>query len=361
MDTTKRTEPPEPGAAAPQKTPRAGQSAFSRAVGAVGIVICVALIVAFIQGLKFSQEFLPAADEAGEVVVTIPEGAATARIGQLLQAGGAIRSARAFGWAIRLQSRLKGRPVVLKAGEMALDPSLPVWGVIDQLARGTYKLHPFTVPEGRNMFEIAQMVEAAGLGDREEFLALCRDRAFIGSLGLQEDSLEGYLFPETYNFPKGTPLKAVIKTMVDSFFTVWGKYDGQAGASNLSRHELVTLASLVEKETAAPQERPIIAGVFRNRLQKGMKLQTDPSVVYGLPAFSGPITKKELAANHPYNTYVIDGLPPGPIANPGEASLAAAVNPAQVGYLYFVSKNDGTHQFSNTLAEHNRAVRQYQR
>ncbi len=205
------------------------------------------------------------------------------------------------------------------------------------------------------------MIEAAGLGRADDFLALCRDHSFINSLGLQEDSLEGYLFPETYNFPKGTPLKTIVKSMTDSFFDVWKKYDSPAKEAGLTRHEAITLASIVEKETGAAQERPLIAGVFHNRLKKGMRLQTDPTVVYGLKDFNGNITRADLAADHPYNTYIIPALPPGPITNPGEAAIAAAVKPAQVSYLYFVAKNDGTHQFSNTLNEHNRAVRQYQR
>ncbi len=341
---------------------RTGPGLFSRAFGVVGIVISLGLIWAFLWGLKFSNEFLAPETESRELVVTIPEGAAAPRIGQILEEAGAIKSAEAFGWALKIKNRLnRGKPIVLKAGELALDPSLPVWEIIDLAAKGNYKLYPFTVPEGKNMFEIAKMVEAAGLGSAEDFLDLCRDRQFINSLGLSEKNLEGYLFPETYNFPKGTPLKTVIKTMTDSFFNIWKKYDSQSREAGLTRHEAITLASIVEKETGAAPERPIISGVFHNRLKKGMRLQTDPTVVYGLTNFSGSITQRDLAAEHPYNTYIIPALPPGPIANPGEAAIAAAVKPATVSYLYFVSKNDGTHQFSNTLNEHNRAVRQYQR
>jgi UPF0755 protein len=349
--------PPEPGKI------KTGPGCFSRLFGLAGIAVCVGLIAAFLMGLKYSVLFLPAADENREVVVAIPEGIGPGRIGEILEKAGVIKSAQAFVWTIKAKSRLDGRPVVLKAGEMALNPAQPVWKVIDSLVRGNYKLYPFTVPEGRNIFEIAQMIETQGLGSATEFLKLCRDQAFIRSLGFEGGTLEGYLFPETYNFPKGTPLKTIIKTMTDAFLKVWQKYETAAQNNVLTRHQLVTLASIVEKETGVPRERPLIAGLFVNRLGRGMKLQTDPTVIYGLlPGFNGDLTRQDLASPTPYNTYVIDGLPPGPITNPGEAALAAAVRPdIMQPYLYFVAKNDGTHYFSKTLAEHNRMVNQYQR
>jgi len=346
-----------------QKIPT-GPGTFSRIIGFIGIIIVVSLIVAFITGLKYSGLFLAPEVESREVVVSIPEGAGAARIGEILEEAGVIKSADAFVWTLKIKSRLKkNQPVVLKAGEMALDPSLPVWKTIDLIAKGNYKVYPFTVPEGRNMYEIAKMIEEAGLGSGAEFLALCRDKNFINSLGLNADSLEGYLFPETYNFPKGTPLRAIIKTMTDTFFKVWSKYADEAKSKGWTRQTVITLASIVEKETGAPKERPVIAGVFWNRLEQGMKLQTDPTIVYGLlpDNFSGNITRKDIDNPHPYNTYHIPGLPPGPIANPGEAAIKAVITPDVVPYLYFVSKNDGTHEFSRTLAEHNRAVNKYQR
>ncbi len=341
---------------------RSGPGCLSRTVGLVGIVVTLGLIVAFIAALKYSVLFLAPEQQSRELVVSIPEGASAATIASILEHEGAIRSAKAFLWTLKLKSRLQpSQPVLLKAGEMALDPSLPVWDTIDLLAKGRYKLYPFTVPEGKNIFEIAQLVEKAGLGSRADFLALCRNKAFIASLGLDADSLEGYLFPETYNFPKGMELQSIIKTMTEAFFKIWPKYSAAAEEKGLSLHEVVTLASLVEKETGAPEERPIIAGVFFNRLARKMKLQTDPTIIYGLTEFSGTITKKDINTPHPYNTYIIPGLPPGPIANPGEAAISAVVKPDIVPYLYFVSKNDGTHEFSRTLAEHNRAVQKYQR
>jgi UPF0755 protein len=201
----------------------------------------------------------------------------------------------------------------------------------------------------------------AGFANMDEFVRLCRDRTFIQSLGIQADSLEGYLFPETYLFPRDTSTQDVIKAMAARFFKVWDKYADMARGHELSRHQIITLASIVEKETGAPQERPMIAAVFLNRLKKKMRLETDPTVIYGIPDFDGNLTKKHLQTPTPYNTYVIDGLPPGPIANPGEDSIKAVLQPANTDYLFFVSKNDGTHQFSRTLKEHNQAVSQYQK
>ncbi|MDR1043631.1 MAG: endolytic transglycosylase MltG [Candidatus Adiutrix sp.] len=345
-----------------EKKIRTGPGCLSRLFGFFGIVLTVAGILAFLAGLKYSVLFLAPEEESREVVVSIPDGASAAKIGQLLEEAGVIKSADAFVWTLKAKSRLKKAPIVLKAGEMALDPSLPVWTTLDLIARGNYKLYPFTVPEGRNIYEIAQLVETAGFGSQADFLALCRDQDFIKSLGLSGESLEGYLFPETYSFSKGTPLKSIIRTMTEAFDQVWRKFESLAREKGLSKEEVVTLASIVEKETGVGRERPVIAGVFFNRLAKGMRLETDPTVIYGLfPDFNGNITRKDLQTPHPYNTYVIAGLPPGPISNPGEAAVSAVVKPDIVPYLFFVSRNDGTHDFSETYDEHRRKVNRYQR
>ena len=167
--------------------------------------------------------------------------------------------------------------------------------------------------------------------------------------------------PETYHFVKGTTAREIVQAMVDRFWQVWKRYQIPAASQSLNRHEVITLASIIEKETGAESERPLIAAVFLNRLEIGMPLQTDPTVIYGLRDFDGNLTRKHLTTMTPYNTYLIPGLPPGPIANPGEDSIKAILEPAPVNYLYFVSKNDGTHYFSKTLAEHNRAVHRYQK
>jgi UPF0755 protein len=329
-------------------------------VGFTGIIVVGGLIFGFLSLLVYSQNFLAPESVSREVVVTIPKGASNAQIGQILSQAGVIRSKDAFVWALKILSWAR-RPASLKAGEQALDPSQDVWRTIATLSKGNFKLYPFAVPEGKTMAEIAKAVEAAGLGRASDFLALCHDPAFIASLGIRARTLEGYLFPETYSFPRGTPLKAIVSAMVEQFFRVWNRYGATAALKGMSVNDVVTLASIVEKETGRPNERPLIAGVFLNRLEKGMRLQTDPTVIYGLSDFNGNLTRDDLANPHPYNTYVHQGLPPGPIASPGEEAISAVLNPAMGDYLYFVSKNDGSHYFSSTLAEHNRMVNRYQR
>ena len=360
-----------PGSALIEETPKGkkkkriktGPSLFIRLFSIGAIVFLMAVLGLFLWGINYSKNFMAPEEVSRELLVTIPEGATVAQIGEVLEKSGAIRSADAFVWTVRLKSKITRKAIVLKAGEMALDPSLPVWGIVTLIAKGNYKLYPFTIPEGRNIYEIAAAIEQNSLGSKADFLALCQDKTFIQSLGLNEKSLEGYLFPDTYNFPKGTSLKIIAKTMVERFFKVWETYKGKAGVKGLDRHQVVTLASIVEKETGAPEERPLIAGVFFNRLEKGMRLETDPTVIYGLlpDKFSGNITRSNLQDPNPYNTYVNFGLPPGPIANPGEEALSAVLSPARVDYLFFVSKNDGTHHFSKSLKEHNQMVNKYQR
>ncbi|MDR2405861.1 MAG: endolytic transglycosylase MltG [Deltaproteobacteria bacterium] len=344
---------------APKKI-KTGPSLTGRLVGLIGLAAVVALIFGFHYVLEYSNKFSPPDTQSREVLVTIPQGASYPEIAHILKENGLIKDEGAFLLAIRLKSKLK-QPVGIKAGEQALDPSLNTWETIKTLVKGNFKFYPFTIPEGRNLREIATTVQNAGLGSAKDFLALCYDKTFIQSLGIQADSLEGYLFPETYNFPKNTPLSTIIKAMTTQFFKVWNKYNTLAAAKGLSQNEVLTMASIVEKETGAAQERPLIAAVFFNRLDKKMRLQTDPTVIYGLPNFNGNLTRADLETPHPYNTYVIQGLPPGPIASPGEDSIKAVLNPANTKYLYFVSKNDGTHHFSNTLAEHNKMVAQYQK
>ncbi|MDR1109486.1 MAG: endolytic transglycosylase MltG [Deltaproteobacteria bacterium] len=339
---------------------RTGPSKFARTIGIAGLLIVIGLLMAFLYVLRYSDNFLAPEETSREIVVTIPQGFSNAQTADLLAKAGAIKSSEAFMWAVRIRSRLR-KPVSIKAGEQVLDPALSVWENISLLEKGNFKFYPFTVPEGWTMRDIARAVENAGLGKASDFLSLCRDKAYVSSLGLGGDSLEGYLFPETYSFPKGTPLKSIAKAMTDHFKRVWEKYDRQASSKGLSLNEVVTLASIVEKETGAASERPLIASVFFNRLKKKMRLQTDPTVIYGLQDFNGNLTRADLETRHAYNTYVIDGLPPGPIANPGEEAIKAVLNPAPGRYLYFVSKNDGTHHFSETLAEHNRMVNRYQR
>ncbi|MDR2340555.1 MAG: endolytic transglycosylase MltG [Deltaproteobacteria bacterium] len=339
---------------------KTGPSLLGRMFGLAGIAVVLGLIIAFLFLLQYADRFGPPETTSREILVTIPQGAGAQEVAKLLKAKGVIKDEGAFLWAVRIRSKLR-QPVDIKAGEQALDPSQNAWEQIKVLAKGNFKFYPFTIPEGKNLREIAMTVEAAGFGKADDFLRLCYDPEFIRSLGIDAPSLEGYLFPETYNFPKDTQPRAIIRAMAGQFLKVWSKYDTLAAARGLNRNEVLTLASIVEKETGAPSERPLIAAVFFNRLDKKMRLQTDPTVIYGIPNFDGNLTRAHLETPHPYNTYVIQGLPPGPIASPGEDSISAVLNPAKSKYLYFVSKNDGTHHFSTTLAEHNKMVAQYQR
>jgi UPF0755 protein len=222
-------------------------------------------------------------------------------------------------------------------------------------------VHQVTIPEGLAGQQIAELLADRGLVDRDRFVSLLRDRETLGRFGLEGESLEGYLFPDTYRVVKGLNEEAIAQRMVRRFQEMFGPEE-QARARELQMTvpEVVTLASLIEREAHVPEERPLISSVFHNRLRRGMPLQSDPTVMYALSRFSGRLTKANLQAPSPYNTYLRQGLPPGPIANPGRASIMAALYPASSRYLYFVSKNDGTHAFSTTLREHDARVRRYQ-
>jgi len=249
----------------------------------------------------------------------------------------------------------------LQAGEYILSASKSPEQILEILVKGKVKLYRITIPEGMNIYEIAVLVEIADFCRKEDFINLCHDKTFIVSLGIQSISLEGYLFPDTYFFPKNTSCQTVITTMVAHFNNIFTKeWQEQAKTMGFSVHDIVTLASIIEKETGDAQERPLISSVFHNRLKKNMRLESDPTVIYGIENFDGNIKRKHLEMVTPYNTYQIKGLPLGPIANPGAMSLQAALNPAHTEYIFFVSKKDTTHQFSKTIQEHNKAVEQYQ-
>jgi UPF0755 protein len=339
---------------------KTGPSLFSRIVGFTGLIVCGVAIFLFIEFLNYTSMWAAPEKKSREVVIDIPQNTDLAEVAKMLKKEGIIKNEKAFLRAFRLKSFVK-KNIAVRAGEMSLDPSKDVWATIDSLNKGKIKYYRFTVPEGLGMAEIARLVEKEGIGSAEEFWALCHDQDFIKSLGVDAVNLEGYLFPETYTYKKGDKNRDMIKQMVGNFNKVWTNYSAAALANHLSKNEVLTLASIVEKETGAPSERPIIAAVFFNRLKSKMRLQTDPTVIYGIPNFNGNLTRKDLETPHPYNTYVIPGLPPGPIANPGEAAIKAVLYPSKNKYLYFVSKNDGTHHFSETLREHNRMVAQYQR
>jgi UPF0755 protein len=252
----------------------------------------------------------------------------------------------------------------LQAGEYEFREAETPWRIIERLKSGDVIRYQVTLVEGWTVARMAKAIGDLGIASPDRLLALARDAAFARSLGLPQGTLEGYCFPDTYTLTRDLSPRAIWKLLVSRFRQVYAEERASAAGIEglaLTDHQIVTLASIVEKETGLPEERPLIAAVFLNRLKRGMRLQSDPTVIYGLPGFDGNLTRADLETPTPYNTYTRDGLPPGPIANPGRASLHAVLNAAPVDYLYFVSRNDGSHQFSRTLQEHNRAVSLHQR
>ncbi len=261
----------------------------------------------------------------------------------------------------RLYLVARGIAHQVRAGDYQFRPQMTPHQVAEELIKGDFKTYRFTIPEGWSITQIANYLEERGLTKADPFKAVCFDKEWIHSLGIAQDSLEGYLYPSTYETYYPQSPKDLATMMVKKFQTVFtDEMKLRAQQIGLSVHEVVTLASIVEKETGRAEERPLIASVFDNRLKIKMPLQSDPTVIYGIPDFNGNITRRDLSTFTPYNTYVIPGLPPGPIASPGKDALLAVLYPAETEYLYFVSKNNGSHIFSKTLREHNRNVQKYQ-
>jgi UPF0755 protein len=257
-------------------------------------------------------------------------------------------------------TRLRGDAHRLKAGDYRFNDGMPPGVILKKLVAGDVDYLKFSLPEGYSIYQAAELLEQKGYFKRSEFLAKCRDTAFLARLGLRESSVEGYLYPATYNLSRGGSVEQLIAQMVAQFEKEYAELTtGGGGTGGLSRHEVVALASLIEKEAISSEEKPLISSVFHNRLRIGMPMQSDPTAVYGVRAFAGKVTRADIDRSSPYNTYLIKGLPPGPIGNPGTDALEAALHPVATQYLYFVARQDGTHQFSRTLEEHNRAVHRY--
>ncbi|MBP1719154.1 MAG: uncharacterized protein H6Q43_2592 [Deltaproteobacteria bacterium] len=325
------------------------------------LLITLAGLAAVLLAVVYVHFFAPASLERHSKVVTIQVGTAFSEVARILESKGIIRDRRSFYLLARLQEAI---PKV-KAGEYEVHTNMTPSEVLEKLVRGDVIKYPITIPEGFNLFQIGEVLEKAGVSSQKRFLDRARDPLLIAALDLEGDSLEGYLFPDTYNFPKGYGEEPVIRQMVSRFQAVYAPLEKRAQEMGLSRKDVVILASMIEKEAMDDQERRLISAVFHNRLHRGMALQSDPTAVYGMrrekPRANNRITRGDLLKKTPYNTYQMVGLPQGPIANPGIKSLQAVLNPAEVNYLYFVSKNDRTHYFSSTLEEHNRAVALYQR
>jgi len=278
-------------------------------------------------------------------------------IARALKNAGVIRSRFAF-LAVAVG---RGTYRHLLAGEYEFAPGLSLLEIVRRLEQGRGLVHQVTIPEGFAAQQIAQLLAERGLVNRDRFMALLQDRQVREQYGVEGESLEGHLFPDTYRLIKGLSEDVIVHRMVRRFQEMLGPEEHtRAEELGMSVHEIVTLASLIEREAQVPEERPLVSAVFHNRLRRGIPLQSDPTVLYGLSRFSGRLTKANLQAPSPYNTYLTQGLPPGPIANPGRASIMAALHPASSRYLYFVSKNDGTHAFSTRLQDHGAMVRRYQ-
>jgi UPF0755 protein len=320
----------------------------------------LALSSALLIGFLFFQAWLflrlPGGNERAVIVVDVPPRANAMSIAQLLQENRLVSDAQKF----YLLCRYRKAANRLRAGEYGFSTPTTPDVVLDKLIQGKVLLHRVTFPEGATLWDVTRALEEQGLGTALEFTRLAHDPELIRSLGIDGPSLEGYLFPETYHFPKSqdaqTTLRAMVQQFRHHFPEAWLKRADEIG---MRVQDAVTLASIVEKEAAVDSERTLIASVFHNRLKKNMPLQSDPTSVYDLPGFSGPVTSAHLKRQSPYNTYLIRGLPVGPICNPGRKSVEAVLYPETTSFLYFVSNLDGTHRFSATNAEHQQAVGQY--
>ena len=342
--------------------PRARRPAWRRAPRVLLAGLAVALVLGGGAWAAWRYETtgieIPAGAPAVRLVV--PPGASAEAIGRHLQALGLVRHPLVF----RALARSRGVGAQLKAGEYALSGPLSLEGILGVLERGDVVRRDLTVPEGRNLDEVAALVAGEGL-DLEAFLEAARDPSPVHDLDPAAVDLEGYLFPDTYDVPQSPEApRALVRRMAQRFREVVGPQLERIAERGFTVRQVVTLASIVELETASPDERPRIAAVFLNRLEKGMPLQTDPSIIFALKKagrWDGNIRKPDFDIDSPYNTYRRAGLPPGPLGSPGREALLAVIEPAPTKDLYFVSRNDGTHEFSETLTAHNRAVNRYQR
>ncbi|MDP1948190.1 MAG: endolytic transglycosylase MltG [Nitrospirota bacterium] len=323
------------------------------------LVVMVGLGVAAYQTIRWAEgPVIPAQERPPSKIIVIPDGSTFQFVASLLERERLIKSHSAF--VLLGKSQSVDRKV--HAGEYELSPAMTPAEILSKLLSGQVVLHPFTIPEGLTLTQIADLISQQGVTDRAEFIRLAKDRAFIASLGIKAETLEGYLYPNTYKFPRTVKAREVLVAMVEQLRQVVGPdLLVRMQELKMTMHEVLTLASVIEKETGAGGERPEISAVFHNRLKKHIPLQSDPTVIYGLPAFDGNLHKKDLSHPSPYNTYRVRGLPPGPIANPGIQAIRATLYPSDSHSLYFVSRNDGTHQFSATLIEHNQAVEKYQK
>ncbi len=332
-----------------------------RLLAVLAVLVLLAVAAAGVVGLRFQAFVHTPFGGPGERDVEVAAGETLAELSHALEAAGVVSDGARF----YLYGRLRHADRRLKRGEYGFDGALSPEQVLAELLSGKVKLYRVTIPEGLRMDEIAELWGRAGLADPQALLAAMRDPKLMHKLGVPAPTAEGFLFPDTYLEPKGRRPAKLVAEMVQHFQSAWAKVRALPGGDpKLDELQAVTLASIVEKETGRAEERPRISCVFHNRLRIGMRLQTDPTVIYAVwlaqGHFDGNLTKKMLLTPHPYNTYTTAGLPPGPIASPGAAALEAALHPSQCQDLYFVAKGDGTHAFCPTLVCHNANVKRFQ-
>jgi UPF0755 protein len=309
----------------------------------------------FLDILKYG--YSPGGEEIEPKTIMFNPKESFASLVQKLSKEGLISSPLKF----KIFARIKGYGKKILAGEYSFYSTMSPEQIMDIMIAGKVVLHRVTIPEGSTIRQIADLLSKADLISQSDFMEAALDPGVAAENCVEAASLEGYLFPDTYQFARLTPPRKIISTMSKRFWSVfkpeWKKIAEQMG---FSIHQIITLASIIEKESSIENERVLVSSVFHNRLKKKMRLESDPTVIYGIRGFDGNLTRKHLSEITPYNTYKLHGLPPGPIANPGAGAIAAALFPAKTDFLYFVSKNDGSHIFSEDFARHKLAVKKYQ-
>lgn len=320
------------------------------------VFIGLALLVAVAFARFGFSVGLPRGDGQVVKIVDFAKGSTLRKFADDLATQGVIGSPRLF----QLYARLLGVSGKVQAGTYQFNDGMTPAEILRKLVAGEVYEKRFSLPEGYSIYQVSEMLAARGFFESSDFLRACRDTELLRGLGIAGASAEGYLYPGTYDLLKVKNAAELVKLMAEQFSRVYReRFAVMEKSSRLTRQQIVTLASIVEKEAVVPEEKPLIASVFFNRLKKGMPLQSDPTAVYGVRAFGGKVSGSDVRRNTAYNTYLISGLPPGPIGNPADGAIEAVLRPAVTGYYYFVAKNDGTHHFSATLDEHNRAVNLY--
>jgi UPF0755 protein len=320
-------------------------------------VLLFLVVIIFAFGILLLNYSISSIDnKKTNILVDIPTGSSFLEVTETLNQAGLVKH-RIFFYGLTI---IKNARRHIRAGEYEFNTAMTPWAMIDKLMRGEIKEYTILIPEDISMQEIAARLSDERLINKEIFFELARDKDFLQSLNIKAGSIEGYLFPDTYKFNRSMNTGQIMKIMVSQFWKkVTPEMTRKAQEMGFNTNQFITFASMIGKESGDNAEKPMIAAVFYNRLRKKMRLQSDPTAVYNLDNFDGKVLRSHLRRSSPYNTYLIRGLPPGPIANPGVDSLKAALNPAPVNYLYFVSKNDGSHFFSASLVEHNKAINRY--